>query len=101
MTPRQLRNQARQDQVEAMQRNWIEQMSSVRLYRLMSDAVVWMEANDPHRDGPPLLVPADIAHEAITCLVIRLSGELQKRIAEANDPDTQRGQTAEEGRNDD
>jgi hypothetical protein len=102
MNLRRLRNLARQDQVEAMQRNWLEQMSDERLYRLMADCVMWMECNHTVEEkGPPLLVPQYIAHTATTAWVIQLTGEVQRRFTEANDSDSQRGQEAEEGFRDD
>ncbi len=98
MNRRRVRNLARQDQVEAMQRNWLEQMPDERLYRLMADCVMWMECNHTvEGSGPPLLVPHYIAHMGTTSLVIQLSAEVQRRFTEANDSDSQCGPEAEEG----
>jgi hypothetical protein len=96
-----IRNLARQDQVETMQREWLTRMSNERLLWLMQSGVEWMQRHEERGQRVAVTVPADLAQEAVTCLIIRLSNELQTRLAELHDSDSQRGQTAEEEGNDD
>ncbi len=78
---RHMRNVMRQDQVDALYRDWLNQMSSTRMIQLAAAATHWLEANNPEekRHGT-LPVPADVAHEAVACLVLRLSAELTNRL---------------------
>jgi hypothetical protein len=80
-----MRNCMRQDQIETRYSAWLKGMTDAQLVKLTADATVWMEQHkQEYRADDELRVPARVAHEAVACLVIRLSGELTERMRAAD-----------------
>lgn len=76
-----MQNVMLQDQVEAICRDYLEQMSDARIMELADAATDWIEANPPEKTRHYTLpVPADIAHGAVALFVVGLTAELMKRM---------------------
>lgn len=83
---RHMRNVMLQDQVEAVYRDYLKQMSDDRIAELAEAGTDWMEANPPQKKRHyTLRVPADVAHGAVALFVLRLSAELNERIFTAEE----------------